>query len=143
MTPASAPCLKISVPAAKEQLLVVRSAAAATAAIAQLELDDINDLRLAIDEASTQLLKYASPNATLSCSMHNIGPAGAVEALRVTVSIWPVSAEPVRERTFGWHILEVLTDTVDMTVADSLSPHDQVMPAIVFTKRCNMSADIR
>ena len=59
-----ATALELRVPARLENLALVRALVAAVAAFEELGLDAIADLRLAIDEACTLLIRAAEPDPT-------------------------------------------------------------------------------
>src|SRR5215467_8352812 len=77
--------IELTVPAHTAYLVVVRTATAGLAARLSYTLDEIEDLRIAIDEACVMLLGLPGPiepaEATLTCQFR-VSP----EALAVTVS---------------------------------------------------------
>lgn len=58
---------QLSIPAVGACLVVLRTATASLAARADFTLDDIADLRIAVDEASALLLLSAAPGSALKC----------------------------------------------------------------------------
>lgn len=58
---------QLSIPAVSACLVVLRTATASLAARADFTLDDIADLRIAVDEASALLLLSAAPGSALEC----------------------------------------------------------------------------
>jgi len=103
----------LTVPPDSRYLSVLRTAAAGLAAHLAFTLDDIEDLRIAVDEACALLLEQASPNARLRCEF------GLTEqALRVRASAaCDQPAVPSREG-FSWTVLSALTSALDMEVED-------------------------
>jgi serine/threonine-protein kinase RsbW len=116
--------VKVCMPAEGAYLSVLRTATAGLAARLDFTLDEIEDLRIAVDEACAMLLPQAIPGTNLECAF-DLG----TEAMTITVSV--VAAEPRRPArdTFAWTVLSALAGTVDSRVG----PDDQV--AIVMRKR--------
>lgn len=99
----------VTVPSQAAFVHVLRSVAASVAARTDLPVDDIDDLRMAIDEASSQLLLLRPSAATLTLRLHVI--EGGVETV---VSVdgpapagWPPGA--LRE-SLAWNVLSGLSD---------------------------------
>lgn len=107
--------MEIEVPASSAYLTVLRTAADGLAARLDYTLDDIDDLRIVVDEACGSLLEQADPTTVLICSFALV--EGAVEVTaRVTCSR-PV--EPARD-TISWTVLEALA----ASVAVHVGPHE-------------------
>lgn len=86
----------------------IRTVAADLAARADFDLDSIDDLRMAVDDLCAMLVRVAAADATLHCKF-TVAP----ERIEVTADVEvddPV--EPPSTRTFGWRVLECLTDEV-------------------------------
>ena len=115
--------VKVCMPAEGAYLSVLRTATAGLAARLDFTLDEIEDLRIAVDEACAMLLPQAIPGTNLECAF-DLG----AEAMTITVSV--VAAQPRRPSrdTFAWTVLSALAGTVDSRVG----PDDQV--AIVMRK---------
>ncbi|WP_018637598.1 ATP-binding protein [Parafrankia elaeagni] len=114
----------LSVPAAGAYLVVLRTATASLATRADLTLDDIEDLRIAVDEAAALLLVSAVPGSALEC-VFTLSPG----FLRVTVSVDSLGGEPLSRDTFAWTVLNALAGEV----GSSTGPGQRV--AIELTKR--------
>jgi serine/threonine-protein kinase RsbW len=98
----------IKLPAAGAYLSVLRTATAGLAARLDFTLDEIEDLRIAVDEACAMLLSQALPGADLECEF-----ALASESMRVSVSVLTQDGtEPSRD-TFAWTVLSALAGDVD------------------------------
>ena len=98
----------IKLPAAGAYLSVLRTATAGLAARLDFTLDEIEDLRIAVDEACAMLLTQAVPGADLECTFSLNG-----ESMRVAVSVLTVDGvEPSRD-TFAWTVLSALAGDVD------------------------------
>ncbi|MGD0554256.1 MAG: anti-sigma factor [Streptosporangiaceae bacterium] len=110
-------------PAESAYLSVLRTATAGLAARLDFTLDEIEDLRIAVDEACAMLLAQAIPGTSLECGF-DLG------ADQVTITVSVVAAEPriPAKDTFAWTVLSALAGTVD----SRLDPEDRV--AIVLAK---------
>ena len=115
--------VRVCMPAEGAYLSVLRTATAGLAARLDFTLDEIEDLRIAVDEACAMLLPQAIPGSNLEC-VFDLG----AEEMTITVSV--VAAQPRRPSrdTFSWTVLSALAGTVD----SRLGPDDQV--AIVLRK---------
>jgi serine/threonine-protein kinase RsbW len=116
--------VQVCMPAEGAYLSVLRTATAGLAARLDFTLDEIEDLRIAVDEACAMLLPQAIPGTNLECGF-DLG----AEEMTITVSV--VAAEPSMPArdTFAWTVLSALAGAVD----SRLGPDDQV--SIVLRKR--------
>ncbi len=114
----------VCMPAEGAYLSVLRTATAGLAARLDFTLDEIEDLRIAVDEACAMLLSQAIPGTNLACAF-DLG----TEEMTITVSV--TAAEPLipARDTFAWTVLSALAGTVD----SRLGSDDQV--SIVLRKR--------
>ena len=101
-------------PADSGYLGVLRTATAGLAARLQFTLDEIEDLRIAVDEACAMLLTIATPGSRTRLPFHGHGGRAHVD---VTV---PTCAAPrlPAESSFAWKVLTALTTAVDATIKD-------------------------
>jgi serine/threonine-protein kinase RsbW len=100
--------VEIRLPADSAYLSVLRTATAGLAARLDFTLDEIEDLRIAVDEACAMLLPHAIETAQLRCRFEL-----APETLSVTVTI-PTTRGQLPERdTFSWTVLSALAGDVD------------------------------
>ena len=99
----------LEIPASGAYLAVVRAAATGLAAQLQFTYEEIDDLRIAVDEACTQLLARRGGASTLNVAYHL-----AEAELRVDVSIEAPDGgrPPLARDTFAWQILSAMTDEV-------------------------------
>lgn len=95
----------LTVPADGGYLGVLRTATAGLAARLHFPLDEIEDLRIAVDEACAMLLAVATGDAELECRFSVTDDALAVE---VTVPTVPGARLPA-ESSFAWKVLTALT----------------------------------
>ena len=101
----------LTVPADGGYLGVLRTATAGLAARLHFALDEIEDLRIAVDEACAMLLTQAVPGADLECSFELTSDAIAVSVAVLTLD----GQEPSRD-TFAWTVLTALAGEVDSSV---------------------------
>ena len=95
----------LTVPADGGYLGVLRTATAGLAARLQFALDEIEDLRIAVDEACAMLLAVTRPDAELDCRF-----AVTEDALTVEVTVPTVrGARLPAESSFAWKVLTALT----------------------------------
>ena len=99
--------VEVRVPAQLENLAVVRTLVAAIGTFEDLDFDAVSDLRLAVDEACTRLVRSAVPNSTLVVGVHPTDAEVVVE-----VSTTCTSEDILTPGSFSWHVLTSLTDEV-------------------------------
>jgi serine/threonine-protein kinase RsbW len=116
--------VQVCMPAEGAYLSVLRTATAGLAARLDFTLDEIEDLRIAVDEACAMLLPQAIPGTNLECGF-DLG----AEEMTITVSVVAAQPRMPARDTFAWTVLSALAGTVD----SRLGPDDQV--AIVLRKR--------
>jgi serine/threonine-protein kinase RsbW len=107
----SADHVELRLPADSAYLSVLRTATAGLAARLDFTLDDIEDLRIAVDEACALLLQQADTDAELLCEFDLDD-----DALAVRVSTPTQSARPPERGTFAWAVLAALAGEVDAGV---------------------------
>ena len=100
----------IKLPAAGAYLSVLRTATAGLAARLDFTLDEIEDLRIAVDEACAMLLAQALPGADLDCTFTLNG-----DSIRVGVSVLTLDGQQPSRDTFAWTVLSALAGEVDST----------------------------
>ena len=98
----------VRLPAVSAYLSVLRTATAGLAARCDFTLDEIEDLRIAVDEACAMLLAQAVPGADLDCAFE-IGDAG----MTVAVSVLTQDGRVPSQETFAWTVLSALAGEVD------------------------------
>jgi serine/threonine-protein kinase RsbW len=80
---------------------------------ADLPVDQLEDVRLAVDEAVSQLIVDAPPDSTVTCSF-----TPRERGLDVVLSCPSVSGRPPATDTFAWTVLTALVDDVSAQVSD-------------------------
>jgi serine/threonine-protein kinase RsbW len=98
----------VRIPASGAYLSVLRTATAGLAARLDFTLDDIEDLRIAVDEACAMLLVSAVAGTDLTCEFELEG-----EGMRIAVSVLSRDGELPRRDTFAWTVLTALAGGVD------------------------------
>ena len=116
--------VRVSMPAEGAYLSVLRTATAGLAARLDFTLDEIEDLRIAVDEACAMLLSQAIPGTSLECDFE-LG----TDSMTITVLVVAAQPRTPARDTFAWTVLSALAGDVDA----KLEPDDRV--AIVLRKR--------
>jgi serine/threonine-protein kinase RsbW len=101
----------LKLPAAGAYLSVLRTATASLASRLDFTIDDIEDLRIAVDEACAMLLAQAVPGADLECTFELTS-----DAIAVSVAVLTLDAQQPSRDTFAWTVLTALAGEVDSSV---------------------------
>ena len=101
--------VELRVAATLENLAVLRVLIAAAATFEDLDFDSVSDLRLAVDEACTRLVKAAVPDTPLVVSIHPRDDSVVIKASATCSSDEDAIVAP---GSFSWHVLSSLTDEV-------------------------------
>ncbi|HEU0102564.1 MAG TPA: anti-sigma regulatory factor [Mycobacteriales bacterium] len=101
----------LRLPAVGAYLSVLRTATASLASRLDFTIDDIEDLRIAVDEACAMLLVQAVPGADLECRFELAG-----DAISVAVTVPTLDGEQPSRDTFAWTVLTALVGEVDSAV---------------------------
>ena len=94
-------------------MAIARTVAAAMAARADLTLDQIEDVRLAMDEGLAYIIEVASDGAMVTCEL--CVTDGVVSATLASTVASSTVAEP---NPFAWTVLTALVGDVDLRVDD-------------------------
>jgi anti-sigma regulatory factor (Ser/Thr protein kinase) len=121
--------IELRVAAKLENLAVLRTLVAAVGTFEDLDFDAVSDLRLAVDEACTRLIRSAVPNSTLLLVVDPRDDAVVIDA-----STTCKSPDILAPGSFSWHVLSSLTDEV-RTFQDGQSPEDERVFGISMTAR--------
>jgi serine/threonine-protein kinase RsbW len=106
------PDVELRIPADSAFLAVLRTATAGLAARLDFTLDDIEDLRIAVDEACAMVLPQARQGSDLVCSFDLDD-----RELRVAVSAECDEPRQPSRDGFAWTVLSALTTSVSAEVA--------------------------
>ncbi len=102
--------VELRVPADATFVAVLRSVTAGLAARCDLTLDEIEDLRLAVDEACALLLPHAGPDTSMTTRF-----ALRPDHLDLSISV-PAEPDAAPDRGgFGWTVLCALADEVHVS----------------------------
>ena len=125
----SARSVEFRVAAELENLAVLRTLVAAVGTFEDLDLDAVADLRLAVDEACTRLIKSAVEDSTLVLVVRPQDDAVVIEA-----STTCKTRDILAPGSFSWHVLSSLTDEV-RTFEDGQGPDEGRVFGIAMTTR--------
>lgn len=95
--------IRLSIPGDAAHLAILRATAASVAARAQLTLDQMEDVRLAVEEAAMTLLAGSPPLIEMALDPSEL-------PLVVTVSAQPTTELELDPDGFSWTILSAMTD---------------------------------
>jgi serine/threonine-protein kinase RsbW len=110
-SPGERDVVQLRLPAIGAYLSVLRTATAGLAARLDFTLEEIEDLRIAVDEACALLLPATVPGTDLECEFELYA-----DQLRITVTALTLDgAEPARD-SFAWTVLSALAGEVDSAV---------------------------
>lgn len=101
----------LRLPASGAYLSVLRTATASLASRLDFTIDDIEDLRIAVDEACAMLLVQAVPGADLECRFEL-----TADAIQVDVSVLTLDGQEPSRDTFAWTVLTALAGEVDSSL---------------------------
>jgi len=105
--------VEVRIPAVGAYLSVLRTATAGLAARLDFTLDEIEDLRIAVDESCAMLLQKAVDGTSLTCRFDLEG-----SALAITVSAPTTDGRPPARDTFAWTVLTALAGEVDAVTGE-------------------------
>nr|WP_020575801.1 hypothetical protein [Actinopolymorpha alba] len=125
--------VELGVPARTAYVSVLRTTAAALAARLDFTLDEIEDLRIAVDEASALLLTQAIAGSQLSCRFELYD-----SELAVAVSVQSRNPRVPARNSFAWTVLTALAGHVD-TIIDS----EEGRATVTLTKRGEAAGSAR
>ena len=107
--------VELRVAAEVENLAVLRTLVGAVGTFSDLDFDAVADLRLAVDEACTRLIRAAKPGTALVIV---VDPRDDVVVVDVSVDVSRdgdvdgAVGDVVSPGSFSWHVLSSLTDEV-------------------------------
>jgi serine/threonine-protein kinase RsbW len=110
--------VELQVAARLENLAMLRTLVGAIGTFEDLDFDAVADLRLAVDEVCTRLIRSATPDATLAVV---VDPREDV--LIVEASAKCDTDDVVSPGSFSWHVLTSLADDVQ-TFQDGHEPNE-------------------
>lgn len=114
--------IELTLPADPVHVPVARALAADLAVRLDYDLDEVSDLRMAVDEACAELVAKAAAPGRLRCVFR-----ADEQALRVTVSATTKDGTVPGQNTFGWRVLTALVDEVNTWATDGNVVHIQLV----------------
>ena len=108
--------VEVQVAARLENLAMLRTLVGAIGTFEDLDFDAVADLRLAVDEVCTRLIRSATPDATLVVVVDPLDDELIVEASAACDTY-----DVVSPGSFSWHVLTSLADDVQ-TFHDGREP---------------------
>ena len=121
--------VEVRVAAEPTQLAVMRAVIGDLAMRADFDVDSIADLRLAVDEACSSLVRLAAPSASLVCRFQT-----REGGLSVTAEVVSGDAFGPRKDTFSWRVLSALADSVSTSVQSDAGSNGSHLVRIQLTK---------
>ena len=106
-------CVRVEIPAETINMAIARTVAAAMAARADLTLDQIEDVRLAMDEGLAYIIEVVPDGTMVTCEL--CVAEGVVSATLTSTVTSSTVAEP---NPFAWTVLTALVGDVDLRVDD-------------------------
>ena len=105
--------VELRVPADSAYVSVLRTTSAGLAARLDFTIDDIEDLRMAVGEASALVLPQAAPGADLVCEFF-MRPG----ELTIQVGVASQQPSPPDEDSFAWQVLTTLAAKASAATGD-------------------------
>ncbi|MDI9895593.1 ATP-binding protein [Rhodococcus sp. IEGM 1381] len=106
--------VELRVRAEADQLPVVRAVAETLVVLSDFTLDDIADVKLVVDEVCSQLIKGSVVDSELSC-LFSVSDSG----IRIVVTSTLAATSVPKKDSFGWHVLQTLTDSIELRAHDA------------------------
>ncbi|OZC45284.1 anti-sigma factor [Rhodococcus sp. 14-2483-1-1] len=106
--------VELRVRAEADQLPVVRAVAETLVVLSDFTLDDIADVKLVVDEVCSQLIKGSVADSELSC-LFSVSDSG----IRIVVTSTLAATSVPKKDSFGWHVLQTLTDSIELRADDA------------------------
>ena len=112
--------IRLTIPATAAWVVLVRTATTAVCARMDFGIDRLEDVRLAVDEVASMLIKDAEPDTDLECTLI----PGENGRLDLILSAQTKNGTLPATNSFSWTILTALVDDVSAAVdANKLSIH--------------------
>ncbi|MEY2990085.1 MAG: hypothetical protein RLZZ163_1001 [Actinomycetota bacterium] len=106
--------VSVEFPADTINMTIARTVAAAIAARADLTIDQVEDVRLAMDEATAHMIKIASRDSSVRCDLWIEG-----RALQAAITCRVDSGPPPEPDPFAWTVLTALVESAVLDVDGS------------------------
>lgn len=122
--------VEFRVAARLENLALLRTLVAAVGTFEDLDSDTVADLRLAVDEACTRLIRSAVPDATLVVVVRS-----ETEEVVIDASTSCTTTDIMEPGSFSWHVLSSLTDDIKTYQDGRGSGDGQIVGISMSTRR--------
>ncbi|OZG28972.1 anti-sigma factor [Williamsia sp. 1138] len=119
--------VNIRVPADRSQVPMIRAIAETLAVLADFSLDEVADIKLAVDEAAMTIIAGASADAELTVAL-----TAADQKFHAIIRSWFPADNALVQQGFGWHVLQTLTSLV--AVHEGETQRDGRLVAIELSK---------
>ncbi len=107
--PSTSQSVEMRVPPTAGHLSLLRTVVGGCAGREDFTLDQVDDLRMAVDEAAVQLLRHVAGDAI------ELTVTSDEDALEIRVGAETKASQPVIDReSFSWTILQALADELDV-----------------------------
>ncbi len=106
--------VRVEFPADTVNMAIARTVAAAIAARADLTLDQVEDVRLAMDEATAHVMKIARPNTPITCDLWIDGTT-----MHAAIGCTTATSPPPEPAPFAWTVLTALVNSAKLDVQGS------------------------
>ncbi|MGH3097050.1 MAG: ATP-binding protein [Streptosporangiales bacterium] len=103
-------------PAESRHLSLARAVAANIAACGDLDIEAVDDMKMAMDEACSSLIARATAGSPLECLFHTAGTR-----INVRLRVRAAAADPLDQSCFAWHVVSTLTDSAGTWVVPTPS----------------------
>ncbi|MBY8857180.1 anti-sigma factor [Nocardia sp. CA2R105] len=97
----------IRVPAAAQQLTMLRALTETALLMADLVLDEVTDIQVAIDEVVTSVIAAARPGSTIECEV--VFGDGRT---RVCLTAVVIRQDVIDQQSFGWRVMQTVTESL-------------------------------
>ncbi|MGW4634669.1 ATP-binding protein [Nocardia sp. NPDC004415] len=124
--------LGLTVRAEISQLLMLRTVAEAAAMVAGFVMDEVTDLRVALDEIATRLMVHAVPETEIRCEF-----TADTAGMRVRVEGMSTVPDPIDQSDIGWQVLVASTDHIEIGCGE-FDPEFEGYPITVFFTRARL-----
>ncbi|MHA6800638.1 ATP-binding protein [Bounagaea algeriensis] len=121
--------VEVRVAADPTQLPVLRAVAADLAMRADFDVDSVADLRLAVDEACSSLVRLAISDTQLHCRFRTWE-----DSLSISAEVASEDSYGPRKDTFSWRVLSALAESVSTSVEADTSINGRHQVRIELTK---------
>ncbi|MFF2082741.1 anti-sigma factor [Nocardia sp. NPDC058176] len=126
--------LGMTVKAEIGQLLMLRTVAEAAAMVAGFVMEEVTDLRVALDEIATCMMVHAVPETEIRCEF-----TADTAGMRVRVEGLTAVPNPIDDTGIGWQVLVASTDSLEIDGAE-FDPEAGGYPVTVTFDRARLLA---